>query len=88
MINATRHRHPIVNGYSGFAPRGFEETAQAMRAFPTDAALEAMHRLGVTHVVVHATGGMEERRAAIDASPALRLIAQEGDIAIYRFGSR
>ena len=24
MINATRHRHPLVNGYSGFAPPGLE----------------------------------------------------------------
>ena len=88
MINATRHGHPIVNGYSGFVPRGFDVTAQAMRAFPADAALEAMHKLGVTHVVVHATGGMEERRAAIEASPALRFVAEQDGIAIYRFVNR
>jgi hypothetical protein len=88
MINATRHRHPIVNGYSGFAPPGFEQTAQTMRAFPGDKALELMHRLGVTHVVVHRTSGMERRRAAIDASPALRLVAEQDGIAIYRFVSR
>jgi hypothetical protein len=85
MINATRHRHPIVNGYSGFAPPDFEATAQAMRTFPDDVALELMHKLGVTHVVVHRTSGMEQRRAAIDASPALRLVAEEDGIAIYRF---
>jgi hypothetical protein len=85
MINATRHRHPIVNGYSGFAPRRFDVTAQAMKQFPELASLEMMHRLGVTHVVVHLTEGMEDRRAAIDASPSLRLMAAESDIAIYRF---
>jgi hypothetical protein len=88
MINATRHRHPIVNGYSGFAPRGFEETARAMRSFPAYPALEVMHKLGVTHVVVHATGGMEERREAIDASLELRLVAEEDGIAMYRFLNR
>jgi hypothetical protein len=85
MINATRHRHPIVNGYSGFAPPDFDRRAEAMRAFPGDAALQMMHQLGVTHVVVHRTGAMEERRAAIDATSALRLVAEEDDIAIYRF---
>jgi len=88
MINATRHRHPIVNGYSGFAPPDFEATAQTLRAFPGDAALALMHTLGVTHVVVHRTSGMERRRAAIDASPALRLVAEQDGIAIYRFGRR
>ena len=87
MINATRHRHPLVNGYSGFAPPGFEETAQTMRAFPGEPALELMHRLGVTHVVVHRdTAAMQRRRALIDASPALRLVAEQDGIAIYRFG--
>ena len=84
MVNATRHRHPIVNGYSGFAPANFDTIAQAMRTFPEVAAIEAMHRLGVTHVVVHFTGGLEERRAAIDTSPALRFVARQDDIAIYR----
>ena len=88
MINATRHRHPIVNGYSGFAPPGFEATAQTMRAFPGDVALDLMHTLGVTHVVVHRTSGMERRRAAIDASPALHLVAEQDRIAIYRFRRR
>jgi hypothetical protein len=47
-----------------------------------------MHKLGVTHVVVHATGGMEERREAIDASLELRLVAEEDGIAMYRFLNR
>jgi hypothetical protein len=85
MINATRHRHPIVNGYSGFAPPDFDVRAEALRAFPGDAALQMMHQLGVTHVVVHSTRAMEQRRAAIDATSALRLVVEEDGIAIYRF---
>lgn len=88
MINATRHRHPIVNGYSGFAPPDFDETDEAMRTFPRYPALALMHKLGVTHVVVHRTTGMEERRAEIDTSPALRLLAEEDGIALYRFSDR
>ena len=88
MINATRHRHPIVNGYSGFAPPDFDATAAAISTFPADAALELMHKLGVTHVVVHLGGGMEQRRADIDASSSLRLLTEEDGIAIYRFRRR
>ena len=85
MINATRHRHPIVNGYSGFAPPDFEATSETLATFPGYPALELMHALGVTHVVVHRTRAMEERRTDIDTSPALRFLAEEDDIAIYRF---
>jgi len=82
MINATRHRHPIVNGYSGFAPPEFDSTARGLMKFPGDEALELMHRLGVTHVVVHPA--MDGRRPAIEASHAVRLVAEDGGIAIYR----
>ena len=85
MINATRHRRPLVNGYSGFAPPGFEATAQMMRAFPREDALQLLETLGVTHVVVHrATAPMQRRRALIDASPRLQLVAEQDGIAIYR----
>ena len=77
MINATRHRHPLVNGYSGFAPPDLERTVKAMRAFPRGAALKRLHRLGVTHIVVHRDSAqMQRRRARIDASPALRLVVE------------
>jgi len=84
MIYATRHRHPLVNGYSGFAPADYNRNARAMRAFPAYVALERMHQLGVTHVVVHMTRGFEPRRAEIDASSGLRLVAEQDGIAIYR----
>jgi hypothetical protein len=88
MINATRYRHPLVNGYSGFAAPDFDDTEEAMRAFPDYEALEYLHKLGVTHIVVHRTTGMERRRAEIDGSPALRLLAEENGIAIYRLADR
>jgi hypothetical protein len=85
MINATRHRHPLVNGYSGFAPPGLEQTAETMRAFPGDEALDWMRTLGVTHIVVHRnTPQMQRRRALMDASTALRLVAERDGVAIYR----
>ena len=84
MIYATRHRHPLVNGYSGFVPRDYDANAQAMRAFPADDALERLHQLGVTHIVVHPASGLEQRRAEIDANPALRLVAEQDGIAIFR----
>jgi hypothetical protein len=86
MLNAIHHRHPIVNGYSGFVPRDFEQIAQSLRTFPSDEALETLHKLGVTHVVVHPA--LAGRRPEMDASPLLRLMTEQNGIAIYRFVSR
>ena len=88
MIYATRHRHPIVNGYSGFAPPGFDQTAQVLRGFPGAPALEELRRLGVTHVVVHPGPWTDRRRALIAATPALQIVAQQGGIAIYEVASQ
>lgn len=85
MLNAIRHRHPIVNGYSGFVPRDFEATAQSLRTFPSPPSLETLHTLGVTHVVVHPA--LRSRRTEIDATPSLRLMTEQDGIAIYRFVS-
>ena len=58
-----------------------------MRAFPGEVALDWMRTLGVTHIVVHRnTPQMQRRRALMDASPALRLVAERDGIAIYRCG--
>jgi hypothetical protein len=85
MVYATYHRHPILNGYSGFAPTGFGALAEVMFSFPEARALEAMRKLGVTHVVVHRnTPQMRRRREAIAAAPSLRLLVEEEGVALFR----
>jgi hypothetical protein len=86
MLNAIIHRHPIVNGYSGFVPRDFEATAQSLRTFPSPPSLETLHKLGVTHVVVHPALG--SKRPEINATPSLQLMTEQEGIAIYRFVSK
>jgi len=88
MLNSTRHWHPLLNGYSGFEPRSYVATFDAVQGFPSEAALTALHARGVTHVVVHADGfrgafGVE-RFESIRQNPALVFLAEEGDIQIYR----
>lgn len=84
MLNATRHHHPIVNGYSGFVPPGYHRIQQAVEAFPDVSALAALHEIGVTHIVVHRDWFPPDRLKQIEASPALRIVSQQGPIAIYR----
>jgi hypothetical protein len=88
MLASTRHWHPMLNGFSGLLTNSYEAQFADLQNFPDDASIAALRRLHVTHIVVH-TGLLEASggRAAVGAvllSPDLQLMAQEGDIALYR----
>jgi hypothetical protein len=53
VLNSTAHWRPLMNGYSGYTPVTYVEYSAAFWYFPRDAAIEAMRRAGVTHVMVH-----------------------------------
>lgn len=59
------HWTPLVNGYSGYAPRSYVRTLDAMRTFPSAGAVTRLRELGVELVVVH------ERLYAPEAFAAL-----------------
>lgn len=68
LVAQTTHFHPIVAGYSGFAPPGFDERLRRLGSFPSEDAHAEIRALGITHVVLH----VEQLRpqfgqAAIDA---------------------
>jgi hypothetical protein len=84
MLYATRHHHPLVNGYSGFAPAGYNAIVRRLSRFPDSTSLEQLHELGVTHVVIHRNRLHPRAQRAIDGSPALEPIASEPPITIFR----
>jgi hypothetical protein len=88
MLNSTRYWKPLVNGYSGFLPQSYVRTWTDMQSFPGHDALEAMHRRGITHVVLHEAGFIGSHGQAafdgVEAVGSLQEIAHEGDIHIYR----
>ena len=84
MLYATRHGHPLLNGYSGFAPADFEPTALTLRRLPALDALELLHRRGVTHVVVHHRAYPAARLRALEQSSGLERMATRDGISIFR----
>jgi hypothetical protein len=88
MLNSTRHWHPMLNGYSGYQPMSYVGTFNAIQGFPDQAALTALHDRDVTHVVVHSEGFRgafgNERYESLARTGALTLVAEDGDIRIYR----
>jgi hypothetical protein len=90
VLNSTAHWKPLVNGYSGFVPRGYTDIAEALRGFPDEASRARLAALGVTHVVVHTDqyGPLAPALlAAVGATPWLTLVASDGGIRIYRISS-
>lgn len=85
MLYSTAHWKPIINGYSGFMPESYERQWAAVRRFPQPAAVAALARIGVTHVVVHDD---EDIIVHADLSPALVRLAADGMTVIYRLDAR
>jgi len=53
MMYAALHGHPIVNGYSRYAPDGFTETSNLLKDIPSLDAIEGLKRIGINFIVVH-----------------------------------
>ena len=84
MLNSTKHWRPILNGYSGFQPQSYRDTFEAVKDFPNDASLVALHQRGVTHVVVHARALGPEKFAAIAHIASLRWQDDDGEVYLYK----
>ena len=88
MLASTTHWRPLLNGYSGFAPRDYADIAPQANLFPDPAAASALRAIGVTHVVLHRSRFARlkgaDRLAALEASTLLEPFAVGGDIVIYR----
>jgi hypothetical protein len=85
---STAHWKPIGNGYSGFLPRHYERLVSDVREFPAEHVLQALHRRGFTHAVVHQREFIEQHgQPAFDAvvnAASMREIASDGNIHIYK----
>jgi hypothetical protein len=87
MLNSMVGWWPIVNGYSGFYPDSYLRRREDLALFPADEAIAVLRRLGVRHVVIHRedfSHRWPDALERLDRSHALRPVAAEGDIAIYR----
>jgi hypothetical protein len=88
MLNSTAHWRPLMNGYSGYVPDSYRETAASFWYFPEDWAIQAMRRAGVTHVMIHPErfgDTADDMWRKVAASPYLeRLATTPSGLALYR----
>ncbi|HEX7138478.1 MAG TPA: hypothetical protein VF219_11550, partial [Vicinamibacterales bacterium] len=87
LIHSTLHWRPMLNGYSGVIPESFVQHARALAHFPDAQSIDTLRALGVTHVFVHDRALRDwtdnETADAVKHTPALPLIAEDGDVALY-----
>jgi hypothetical protein len=85
LVYSTRHWKRLVNGYAGIEPKPYLELREAVRRFPSEAAIEVLRRRDVRYVVVHrgGYGPLKWERIERDLplfSPLLREVVRfEGD---------
>ena len=89
LLESTTHWRPLVNGFGGFAPPDFDETARLAAAFPAVLAVAWLQEIGVGYVVVHMDGYPDPIRflrglTQLDQRRDLTLEAEEGATRLYR----
>ena len=89
LLASTVHWRSLVNGFGGFAPPNFNDTARVAGAFPSVLAVAWLQELGVGYVVVHLDAYPEPTRllqklTRLDQRRDLVLEAAEGATRLYR----
>jgi hypothetical protein len=78
MYFSVWHWRPMVNGYSGYVPASYTQLRSDIARFPSDEAIDALRRRGVTHVTINCGlgyPGCDELLDAMQRAPRLRLLA-------------
>ena len=87
LLESTANWRPMINGYSGIMPASYEVHARAIATFPSADAIDALRRMGVTHVWVHDRLLREwtdnETADAVAHAPGLERLAEDGDLRLY-----
>ena len=91
VLASTTHWRPLINGYSGYRPDGYDRLAQTVGAFPSDEAVERLRELDVRYVVLHGDRypphEMRRVTTVIDGASDRRdvqLVAVDGGDRLYR----
>ncbi len=86
MLAALEHRHPIVNGYSGFFPAQYFDLQDEMQAFPELGTVSLRER-GVHWVVIDRSWLSSDRRGELAASPDFTRAYADREIVVYRLSA-
>ena len=89
LLASTTHWRPLVNGFGGFRPPGYNDMALAIDTFPSLVAVARLQALQVRHVVVHTARyrrpeNLQRALRRLERQRVLVLLAEEGPDRLYR----
>ncbi len=87
MLSSTRHWRPMLNGYSGYRPASYYETADALAGFPSAASLAWLRQRGVTHLFVQLGAYGDDVPSRLAEMPGVFQVASDRGIALYRISA-
>ena len=91
MYHSRLHRHPLVNGYSGFLPFSHRLVVAALGCYPCPAALRTLADLNVRTHLVHLGLVSKTRREAIErliaSTPSLTVVRRFDDTLVVRLAA-
>jgi hypothetical protein len=82
MLQAFTHRHPLVNGYSGFFPADYLQLRRAMTRFPNAETLRLLAQEETRYVVVARTWLTPQREALLARASLERIYADDEAIVL------
>jgi hypothetical protein len=83
VLNSTAHFQPMLNGYSGFAPRSYYEHVEQLDSFPDAESMTALRSLGVTHAFVHTVSFTTEQIKWLERNGGVQPLAVEETVRLY-----
>jgi hypothetical protein len=89
MLASTVHWMPLVNGYSDFTPKAFDDRLDVLAEFPAPASLRFLRQDTVRYAVVHeepyrTSGALPQLEARlVESAPYLKLLYRDDDQRLY-----
>ena len=74
----------MLNGYSGYRPQSFYDTAEHLKSFPSAESIAWLQQKGVTHLFVQMGAYDEGMPARLGAIPVLHEMASDRGVTLYR----
>jgi len=68
LLLSVVHWQPLVNGYSGYFPPGYQQTVETLRTFPDPVAIAHLRELGVRHAVLYLSEFPQDARRRVESA--------------------
>ncbi len=84
MLQGLEHGQPLLNGYTGFFPPGYQRLRVSVQAFPTEESIRLLREAGATYLVVDREYLETRGEADLEGWADLELLFRDEEALVYR----